>query len=154
MILKEKLLSKNILIENEKQDRWGIISKLVNLADQNEYIPSNTSEDIIKALNDREETMSTGIGNNIAIPHCRVSQVDEAKIMLCISEFGIEFDSLDGMPVNLVVMLIVPEQQQNQHVRTLASIARVLMDENFKKQLIHQNSSEEAFQFLQANIND
>lgn len=154
MILNEKLISQNVIVNPESSDRWDIIAKLIRLAESNDYVPENTSEGLIKALIDREKTMSTGIGNNIAIPHCRVSFVDEVKVLLCISKNGLEFESLDGQPVNLVVMLIVPEDKQTQHVRTLASIARVLMDDSFKQGLIEQPSPESVMDYIKENIND
>ena len=79
--------------------------------------------------------MSTGIGFGIAIPHCSSDQLDEVVAAFGRSSTGIEFDALDNAPVKFVVLFIVPKNQFQTHLRTLASIAKFLNDRSVRERL-------------------
>jgi mannitol/fructose-specific phosphotransferase system IIA component (Ntr-type) len=81
-------------------------------------------EDVLDSIRQREETMSTGIGFGIAIPHASSTKVHEVVAAFGRSSKGIAFESLDGEPVNFVVLFVVPKDQFQTHLRTLAAIAK------------------------------
>jgi mannitol/fructose-specific phosphotransferase system IIA component (Ntr-type) len=83
---------------------------------------------VVAAVCAREATMSTGIGNGVAIPHAASDRVQRPAGAIGISRTGIDFAALDGQPVHIVVLLVVPEGQFQLHLDTLADIARVLGD--------------------------
>jgi len=83
----------------------------------------------------RERLGSTGIGDGVAIPHCRLPGLDKSIGMLLRLEQPIDFDSIDGKPVDLVFALVVPEEQNDEHLRTLSSIAELLQDPSQRARL-------------------
>jgi mannitol/fructose-specific phosphotransferase system IIA component (Ntr-type) len=79
--------------------------------------------------------MSTGIGFGIAIPHASSDRVTEVVAAFGRSRAGIEFEALDNAPVRFVVLFVVPKDQFNLHLRTLAAIAKFLNDRSVREQL-------------------
>lgn len=117
-----------------------IISEL--LAKESDSLEST---DIFNALMAREQLGSTGLGNGIAIPHCRVPLCQEIIGMLISLDEPIDFDSVDGKPVDILFVLIVPDKKTDEHVKTLANIAELFNDEDFCYTLRQTNSSEDLY---------
>lgn len=89
------------------------------------------SVEIYNALMAREQLGSTGLGNGIAIPHCRVAKCTEIIGALVTLSEPVDYDSIDGKPVDLLFVLIVPEVRSDDHVRTLAGLAELFSDSDF-----------------------
>lgn len=87
--------------------------------------------DVFDALMAREQLGTTGLGDGIAIPHCRVSLCHEPMGMLITLDEGIDFDAVDNKPVDLVFVLIVPARKEDEHVKTLGKIAEMFSDQDF-----------------------
>ncbi|MDA1371631.1 MAG: PTS IIA-like nitrogen regulatory protein PtsN [Proteobacteria bacterium] len=102
------------------------ISELI--AQQNEQLEA---DEIFNALMAREQLGSTGLGNGIAIPHCRVSSCQEIIGSLITLDSPVDFDAIDGKPVDILFALIVPELKTDEHLKTLAGLAELFHDENF-----------------------
>lgn len=88
------------------------------------------ANELYDALLSREKLGSTGIGNGIAIPHCRLEQVNRATIVLMSLDKPIDFDSIDRRPVDLIFALLVPSSQCDEHLATLAEIAELAQSED------------------------
>jgi len=86
--------------------------------------------------------MSTGIGNGIAIPHGKARAVDRLVAACGVSRSGVEFDSVDGEPATLFILLVSPEDVGGPHVKVLANISRLLKEENVRESLKHAESSD------------
>ncbi|HQL83558.1 MAG TPA: PTS sugar transporter subunit IIA, partial [Spirochaetota bacterium] len=71
-------------------------------------------QSLVKALKEREEIMSTGIGFGIAIPHAKIGSINEMAFAIGISRAGIDFDSMDGEPVHLVILVAAGEKQHKE----------------------------------------
>ena len=91
------------------------------------------SSSIIDILKQRESLGSTGIGDGVAIPHGKISDIHDIVMAFGRSEDGIAFDSLDGKPVHLFFMVLAPENSAGQHLKILAKISKMLKDESFVK---------------------
>lgn len=89
-----------------------------------------------KAVLEREEVMSTGIGLGIAVPHAKVPCVRDFVLALGRSRAGIEFQSLDGKPVHLVVLIAGPEARQGRYLQVLASVTLRLKREEVRRALL------------------
>ncbi|MEM1419707.1 MAG: PTS sugar transporter subunit IIA [Pseudomonadota bacterium] len=85
---------------------------------------------LFSALLERERLGSTAMGRGVAIPHCRLSGVDEIKGVLARLETPVDFDSVDGEPVDLVFLLVAPEAAGSDHLKALASVSRMMRDAN------------------------
>jgi mannitol/fructose-specific phosphotransferase system IIA component (Ntr-type) len=143
MSLGNLLSAEQIIPEMKATERWAAIVELIDLLVSLGKIKTDARESILASLKQREETMSTGIGFGIAIPHCSSESVDEVVAAFGRSTTGIEFDALDNAPVKFVVLFIVPKNQFQTHLRTLASIAKFLNDRATRERLAKANSTDE-----------
>ena len=107
--------------------------------------PSLVYEQVFAQLIAREKLGSTGLGQGIAIPHCRVDDCPEPLGTLITLEQGIDFDAPDDKPVDLLFALLVPGEAHQQHLDILANVARLFSQGNFCRQLRAADSSEELF---------
>ena len=135
MTLGHLLSVDQILPEMKATERWSAIVELVEMLVRLGKIKAADQETVLAALRAREETMSTGIGFGIAIPHASSDRVGEVVAAFGRSSTGIEFDSLDGLPVKFIVLFIVPKDQFQTHLRTLAAIAKFLNDRAVRERL-------------------
>jgi mannitol/fructose-specific phosphotransferase system IIA component (Ntr-type) len=130
-------------------ERWPAIVELIDLLVAQQKIDPASRDGILAALKQREETMSTGIGFGIAIPHASSEAVTEVIAAFGRSTQGIEFDALDNAPVKFVVLFIVPKNQFQTHLRTLASIAKFLNDRSIRESLASAGTKEEILSIFQ-----
>ncbi len=87
-----------------------------------------SGEKVFNKLLERERLGSTGLGQGIALPHARMPGITEARGALLRLAAGIDFDAIDGQPVDLVFALLVPEQATDQHLQLLAMLATHFSD--------------------------
>jgi len=92
------------------------------------YLDANK---VFDALLAREQLGSTGLGNGIAIPHCKVPECKGILGCILTLEEPIDFDSIDSKPVDLIFVLIVPDEQSDAHVKALSQVAQLFNDDNF-----------------------
>jgi len=97
---------------------------------------------LVGALKEREEIMSTGIGFGIAIPHEKISPVREMAFAIGISSRGIDFDSMDGAPVYLVILVAAGEKQHKKYLKLLSGIMAILKNEATKEKIIRSTPEE------------
>jgi mannitol/fructose-specific phosphotransferase system IIA component (Ntr-type) len=143
MTLGNLLAVDQILPEMKSTERWSAIVELVDLLVEKGQVKVDDREVVLGALRQREETMSTGIGFGIAIPHASSDRVDKVVAAFGRSLTGIEFDSLDNAPVKFIVLFVVPKDQFQTHLRTLAAIAKFLNDRAVRDRLGTATSAEE-----------
>ena len=105
-------------------------------------------DSLINALKEREAIMSTGIGAGIAIPHAKIPSVKEMAFAIGVSKRGIDFDSMDGYSVNLIILVIAGEQQHKDYLRLLSNIMSILKKDPIKEKIINAASSEEILNIL------
>ena len=142
MSLADLLSAEQIIPEMKATERWPAIVELIDLLVSLGQIKAPDRDSILASLKQREETMSTGIGFGIAIPHCSSERIEDVIAAFGRSTAGIEFDALDNAPVKFVVLFIVPKNQFQVHLRTLASIAKFLNDRTVRDQLAAAKSRE------------
>ena len=102
-----------------------------------------------EAIFRREELMSTGIGLGIAVPHVRLAGVGEMMVVLGVQPDGIaDYDSIDGAPVNLILMIVAGEGQHAEHLKLLATIVTALKDDALRSRILKAASPEEIYELL------
>ncbi len=148
MSLLTNLKKNNIIVNPSSKGKWELIDELVASAVKYKYIAKENSQNILDSLIEREKSMSTGIGNGVAIPHCTCSNVSEVTAILAILPKGMDFDSIDGKAVQIVVMLIVPQNRLSQHIKTLANIAKLLKNEELRNKLVSLKTPESIIKTL------
>lgn len=130
------------------RDKWDTIRQLVDLLVAQGRLKSDQSEAVLAALVAREKVASTGMEHGVAIPHASVDGIEEALAALAISPEGIPFQSADGRPARLVILLVIPRRSVQKHIRTLAGIARLLQYEEMREALTRSRSPREALQVI------
>ncbi len=100
---------------------------------------------LVNALKEREEIMSTGIGLGMAIPHARINAVNKLSFAIGVSGKGIDFDSIDGKPVHLIVLITAREGQHKEYLHLLSRIMTALKNEKVRKNIINLSSKTRIF---------
>ena len=149
MHIKELLREELIIVDLKPQDKWKTIGKLVDvLAKELEINPLNKNE-LIETLYERERRMTTGIEHGVAIPHAASDVVKRITAAVGICKSGLDFQSIDGQPTYLIVLLVYPQAALQEHIRTLASIANLLNDETVRRKLRNCQNSKEVLPIIQ-----
>ncbi|MBM4294759.1 MAG: PTS sugar transporter subunit IIA [Deltaproteobacteria bacterium] len=104
---------------------------------------------VVEVLMERERLGSTGIGDNIAIPHGKLPQISRLLLTFGRSLRGVDFDSMDGKPSHLFFMLLAPVNSAGQHLKALAKISRMLMSQTFRDNLMKAVGAEEIYRLIQ-----
>ena len=149
MTLGNLLTVHQILPDMKATERWSAIVELVELLVAQGQVKPADRDTVLAALRQREETMSTGIGFGIAIPHASSDRVEKVVAAFGRSATGIEFDSLDNAPVKFIVLFVVPKDQFQTHLRTLAAIAKFLNDRGTRDRLAAAKTAEEILAIFQ-----
>ena len=102
--------------------------------------------EVFNSMMAREQLGSTGLGNGIAIPHCRVPQCETIIGSLVTLVNPVDYDAIDDNPVDLVFVLIVPEEKKDEHVRTLAELAMLFNKPAFCQKLREAHNSTRLYQ--------
>jgi len=142
MVLVDSLKKNSIIIKAKSKNRWELIDEMIDLAVKNKQINKEDLDSVKVALVEREKSMSTGIGNGVAIPHCTTSRVNDIVAVMAISQKGIDFDSIDNNPVRIAILLLVPKNKLTQHIKTLANIAKVMSDEKLRNSILEMKTPE------------
>jgi fructose-specific phosphotransferase system IIA component len=131
-------------------DKFQAIEELARVFEGSGFCSDIDS--LINALKEREEIMSTGIGFGIAIPHAKINSVKEMAFAVGISHSGIDFDSMDGQPVKLIILVIAGEKQHKDYLRLLSNIMAILKKEPVKEKIIGAGSPEEIIEIFNNQI--
>ncbi|MBN1393301.1 MAG: PTS sugar transporter subunit IIA [Sedimentisphaerales bacterium] len=146
MILTQILQPGCVKVPLEGKDKTSAIAELVNLLDANGLLLDRKT--VLNAIIAREQTRSTGIGSRIAIPHGKCSAVRELVMAIGIVSNPIDFDSIDGKPVTIIILLVSPAGETGPHIQALAKISKLMLEEDFKERLEKANSAEDAYELL------
>ena len=127
-------------LKSRKKDE--IIRELIELLAKSPSVKDTAF--ISKSIFERERTMSTGIGNGVAIPHGKSAGIARLCAALGIIKDGADFDSIDKKPAHIFVLLASPEGPPGPHIKALSRISRMLNKTQFREKLLQCKSSEEA----------
>jgi fructose-specific phosphotransferase system IIA component len=127
-------------------DKESIIEELINLLHENKMLTDKA--DVLDAVLAREMTRSTGIGSGIAIPHGKCKGVNDLVMAVGITPKEIEFDSIDGKGVKIIVLLVSPLGKTGPHIQALARISRLMLDEDLREGLTKCKSAAEVYHLI------
>ncbi len=125
-----------ILTDLKSQNRWQVIEEMVDHLVRLGKVKSDDRQNVVDVLKKREQTMSTGIGFGVGLPHASTNLVPEAIGVLGRSQSGIVFDALDNQPVFLVLLFLVPIGQFQRHLHTLSNIAKMLHRQELLQEIL------------------
>jgi fructose-specific phosphotransferase system IIA component len=126
----------------------GVIREMVENLRTAGYFKTGDPEDIVKAILKRELLGSTGIGRGVAIPHTKHTSVDRLIGTVATSRNGVSFESLDGEPVHVFVLLISPQDRPGDHLRALENVSRSLRDDSFVRSLRQATTRESIWDLI------
>jgi PTS system nitrogen regulatory IIA component len=131
-----EVLQKNLCEPHLKsRQKRTVLEEIAALLKQHPSFESISVKEILNALEEREKLGSTGFGDGVAIPHCRLPGLDHFVMGIGVSKRGVHFDAIDNRKVYLFCFILGPEDRPNEHVQILASISQVLKEESAKKEL-------------------
>lgn len=143
-ILREDIIKINL----DATTKWEAIQELVDLLISEHELRLTDRNEIIECVFERERSLSTGLEHGIAVPHAVANCVEDVIAALGTSRMGIPFESYDGQPAKLVILLLIPQGTFQRHVRTLAGIARLGINPELRNQLFEAKTPAAAMDVL------
>ena len=141
MRIRDLLAAESIELNGSAAGKQDVLNKMVDLMAKSGKI--RDVETYRKGVFAREEEGTTGIGEGIASPHCKSDAVKAPGLAAMVVKDGVEFDALDGAPVNLLFLIAAPNTEDNVHLEVLSKLSVLLMDENFTNGLKNAKTVDE-----------
>ena len=146
MKLSEILKENFIIADLGSRDKQGVLTELANFLEEKEAIKSKDT--LFASLMERESLGSTGIGENVAIPHAKSEETENIITLFGRSLKGIDFDSLDQKPVHFVCLLIAPSNSTGLHLKALARISRLFKSQSLREEILMAESVDKIYSLL------
>jgi len=147
MKIMDLLNKETILFGLKAKDKDSAITEMTDALVKLHKLKS--SSEVIELLLQREKLGSTGIGQGVAIPHCRCDMVKEPMALLAISKEGLDFNSLDSSPVHIIFMLVGSADSAGEHLQIMAKISRILKDKIMRQSLMDTKTAEDVIAIIQ-----
>jgi PTS system nitrogen regulatory IIA component len=146
MKLIDVLSKKSIVVGAKLEDKAEALLQVAQTAKKSDILKNVSEEQILQALQERESLGSTGFGNGIAIPHCRIKSVTDFVVGIITVADGVDFDALDSEPVNLIIFIIAPDAEPNKHLKILSAISQTLLIPGIVKEILTETTSEAVYE--------
>lgn len=147
MKLLDFLDEKHIVIDLGPCDKNSALNRLVEKA--SEVIHEIEKQPVLQVIMDREELGSTGIGGGVAIPHGKLSQLRRMTIFVGKSKEGVDFDAIDNAPVNIIFLLLAPDDSATIYLKVLARVSKMLKKEGTIEKLLNVNTKKEMLEIIE-----
>ncbi|KRM95049.1 PTS system mannose-specific transporter subunit IIBCA [Liquorilactobacillus aquaticus DSM 21051] len=146
--ISEFISEKNIVLNLGASSQLDAIQKLARVLEKNGYIDNVL--DFQKDVLEREKASTTGIGNEMAIPHSKSEHVRQTTMLLAKNDVGLEWNSLDGSSVKCIFLMAVSlKDKGDEHLKMLATLSGELMDDDFVRAIKKADSKKEILKILQ-----
>ena len=129
-----------VVVPLAARDKRGIIAEL---AERLVERSGGRLDEVLRAIDERESVLSTGVGFGVAIPHARSSAVRELAIVGGVAAEPVPYDSIDGEPVRLFFLIVGPESSAGLHVKILSRIARLVRRDGVRRSLVEARTPDE-----------
>ena len=146
MKITDILKKEHILADLTFNDKEGVLEEISEFLVKKEAI--KTKQTLLVALIEREKLGSTGIGENVAIPHAKLEEVNSIVTFFGRSQKGVEFDSLDQKPVHFICLVIAPINSTGLHLKALARISRLLKNPNLRDAVLYATNVDQIYSIL------
>jgi len=125
-----------VLLGSKAQSKRALLTEMAGL------LTSMDTDLVLEVIMAREKLGSTGMGHGVAIPHGRLQGLNTPAVVVAIHEEGVDFDAIDGAPVHIVVMLLVPDDEDKAHLKLLAALARLLQQPHVRRALLQARDAQ------------
>ncbi len=137
----------HIQLDSQAHSKRALITELAHA------LASIDPDTVMEVVMAREQLGSTGIGHGVAIPHGRMPDLSVPMLALATHVSGVDFEAIDGNPVHIVVLLLVPDSDDRQHLELLAQLARNLQQDSFRQQIMEADSAEAVAALFASRVN-
>ncbi|MDC0094146.1 PTS sugar transporter subunit IIA [Alphaproteobacteria bacterium] len=151
MNINEMLTEHSILVDFKASTKKHILDELSKLAEKEINVSYKV---ILDNLTKREKLGSTAVGNGIAIPHATEVTLDKPKVFLAILSKGLDFNANDDQPVDIIFLLLAPSNNGSEHLQALASVSRLLRNNDFVSKLRGCKSIQSALAVISQTMQD
>ena len=148
MNINDMLSDDAFLMNFDGTSKKQVLEELSKLAEIKLGINSRT---LLENLTKREKLGSTAVGNGIAIPHSNVSGIEKPLVLVAILSKGLEFNAIDDQPVDIIFLLLAPDEKSSEHLQALALISRLLRDNDLTNKLRGCKNPESAMMVITQN---
>lgn len=149
MKLLDFVVPDSIIVDLQAGGKEEAIREMVASLQATGQLGDEVVESVIRAILDREELGSTGIGMGVAVPHTRHQSLQRLVGTVALSNNGVDFAALDGDPVDIFFLLVSPQNQPGDHLRALENISRHLKDERFVNFLRQAKTRQDVIELLE-----
>ena len=139
-LLKSAISPKSVILRLKGKKKEDILREMIEILYKNGDITD--SEEVFQGAMERENIMSTGLQNGIAIPHCKTDSVSELKSVIALSPEGVEFDSLDGELSRIFVLIVSPKSNPGPHMQFLSAIGSILNNNDVLDDILSSTSTD------------
>ena len=151
MNINEMLSDDTLLINFEGTSKKQVLEELSKLAEIKLGINSRI---LIENLTKREKLGSTAVGNGIAIPHANVDNINKPCVFVSTLVNGLDFNCIDDIPVDIIFLLIAPDNKGSEHLQALALISRLLRNKELTTKLRGCKNSESSLAVISRSIRE
>ena len=148
MKLASLLTPEHVILDLKGSNTSEVLQNIMDYLVDKRLLQAKLSEPMLKALNDREDMVSTGLGSGVAIPHIFSESIDDVVAVFARSIEGVDFEALDNALVHFVILLIVPQKDQCKHLQTLATIAKMFKTCDVRQHLHAAECSESVIRII------
>ena len=151
MNIKDMLSDKSFLVNFEASSKKNVLGELSKLAEK--YIKID-SRILLEALTKREKLGSTAVGNGIAIPHANCPDIDKPKVFVALLSNSLDFNANDDQPVDIIFLLLAPDNNGSEHLQALALVSRLLRNKELTTKLRGCKNTESAFAVISQSVHE
>ncbi len=144
----EKIPPELVRVDFAASNKEDALQKIADIAAQSPLLEGYGSSEICAKLKEREESVSTGIGGGIAIPHARFEGIDDFLVFVLVAPKGVDFEALDKRKVQIFFVVFAPVDQVAEQLKILASISRAMSQENLKREVLQTRSRDVLMEVL------
>ena len=144
----ESLKKEAVIYVSEPLEKEEALNRIIQRTCEVYHI--SDCDSILSAIIDRESKLSTGIGLGVAVPHCRSEKIRTITTAVMLTAQGIDYNSVDGQPVQLLFLIISPMHDVQGHIAYLSLISHAVSDDETRKRLMDSTSDEELYANLQS----
>ena len=146
MKIDEILKKESVIADIAGKNKLDVIKEMTERLKQNDTIKDDQA--LFTTLMEREKLGSTGIGENVAIPHGKSDELTQIITVFARSLSGVNFESLDQKPVHFVCMVIAPAHSTGQHLKALAKISRLFKNQKLREGILKAEDSNAIYSIL------
>jgi PTS system nitrogen regulatory IIA component len=149
MLLSDLLHERVVKLNVRSQTKERAIEELIDLIIEAGDLPMSLRAHAIETIHEREKIIGTGMEHGVALPHGSTDRIDSIIGALGIAPAGVNFDSIDGEPATIIVLLLIPRKSFQEHIRAMAAIARVMREEANRTALLAAQSPAEITRIIE-----